>query len=217
MEIAPLPQDESARLDALRRYNILDTEPEQAFDDLVKLAAKICQTPIALVSLVDPLRQWFKAKVGVTACETSRDIAFCAHAILQRGVFEIPDTLVDPRFATNPLVTSEPFIRFYAGTPLMTPDGYPLGTLCVIDRVPKQLTAEQQDVLSTLGRQIVSLLELRLRHRLLEGSMAAQKESQLIQSQLSLRWIMGSRSRPARQALLNAITEHARRPSEQTV
>ncbi len=185
MEIAPLPQDESARLDALCRYNILDTKPEQAFDDLVELAAKICQTPIALVSLVDPLRQWFKAKVGVMACETSRDIAFCAHAILQRGVFEIPDTLVDPRFATNPLVTSDPFIRFYAGTPLMTPDGYPLGTLCVIDRVPKQLTAEQQDVLSTLGRQVVSLLELRLRHRLLEGSMAAQKESQLIQSQLS--------------------------------
>lgn len=99
MEIAPLPSNESARLDALRRYEILDTESEQAFDDLVELAAKICETPIALVSLVDPLRQWFKAKTGVTACETSRDIAFCAHAILQRGIFEVPDTLTDPRFA----------------------------------------------------------------------------------------------------------------------
>jgi len=185
MKIAPLPQDESARLDALRRYEILDTEPEQAFDDLVELAAKICQTPIALVSLVDPLRQWFKAKTGVAACETSRDIAFCAHAILQRAVFEIPDTVTDPRFATNPLVTAEPFIRFYAGTPLVTPDGYALGTLCVIDRVPKHLNEDQRQALTTLGRQVVSLLELRLRHRLLERSVASQKESQLIQSQLS--------------------------------
>jgi GAF domain-containing protein len=185
MEIAPLPSNESARLDALRRYEILDTESEQAFDDLVELAAKICETPIALVSLVDPLRQWFKAKTGVAACETSRDIAFCAHAILQRAIFEVPDTLADPRFAANPLVTAEPFIRFYAGTPLVTPDGYALGTLCVIDRVPRQLNADQREALSSLGRQVMSLLELRLRQTLLERSMAAQKESQLIQTQLS--------------------------------
>lgn len=185
MEIAPLPSNESARLDALRRYEILDTESEQAFDDLVELATKICQTPIALVSLVDPLRQWFKAKTGVTACETSRDIAFCAHAILQRGIFEIPDTLVDPRFATNPLVTADPFIRFYAGTPLVTSDGYALGTLCVIDRVPRQLNTDQREALTTLGRQVVSLLELRLRQMLLERSMAAQQQAQLVQAQLS--------------------------------
>ena len=185
MEIAPLPSNESARLDALRRYEILDTESEQAFDDLVELAAKICETPIALVSLVDPLRQWFKAKTGVTACETSRDIAFCAHAILQRGIFEVPDTLTDPRFATNPLVTADPFIRFYAGTPLVTPDGYALGTLCVIDRVPRQLNTDQREALTTLGRQVVSLLELRLRQTLLERSMAAQQQAQLVQAQLS--------------------------------
>lgn len=182
--IAPLPENESQRLEALKQYAILDTEPEQAFDDLVALAAKICQTPIALVSLVDPLRQWFKAKVGVTACETSRDIAFCAHAILQNGIFEVPDALQDPRFMNNPLVTNDPFIRFYAGIPLITPEGYALGTLCVIDRVPRQLTGDQRQTLTILGQQVVALLELRLRHMFLERSLAAQKQSQLIQAQL---------------------------------
>lgn len=186
MEIAPLPQDESARLDALRRYEILDTPPEEAFDSLTRLAAQICGTPIAVVSLIDPLRQWFKSKVGVTACETSRDIAFCAHAILQRAILEVPDARADPRFATNPLVISDPFIRFYAGTPLITTEGHALGTLCVIDRVPRQLNADQREALIVLGHQVLSLLELRLRHRLLEQSMAAQKESQLIQAQLSV-------------------------------
>ena len=151
MEIAPLPPDESARLDALRRY-ILDTAPEDAFDDLTCLAAKICDAPIALVSLIDPHRQWFKAKVGVTVCETSRDIAFCAHTILQRSILEVPDALADPRFATNPLVTQDPFIRFYAGIPLVTPEGHALGTLCVIDRVPRQLTSDQRQALTILGR-----------------------------------------------------------------
>jgi len=185
MEIAPLPQDESARLEALRHYEILDTAPEESFDDITRLAAQICGTPIALVSLIDPLRQWFKSKVGVTACETSRDIAFCAHAILQPGIFEVPDALADIRFATNPLVTADPFIRFYAGTPLVTPDGLAMGTLCVIDRVPRQLNADQRNALSALGRQVVSLMELRVRHRMLERSMAAKKESQRIQTQLS--------------------------------
>lgn len=185
MEIAPLPQDESARLDALRHYEILDTDPEESFDDITRLAVQICGTPIALVSLIDPLRQWFKSKVGVTACETSRDIAFCAHAILQPGIFEVPDALADSRFATNPLVTADPFIRFYAGTPLVAPDGLAMGTLCVIDRVPRQLNADQRNALSAIGRQVVSLLELRLRHRLLERSLTAQKEPQLIQTQLS--------------------------------
>ena len=184
MEIAPLPQDESARLDALRRYEILDTPPEEAFDSLTRLAAQICGTPIALVSLIDPLRQWFKSKVGVTACETSRDIAFCAHAILQSSIFEVSDTLEDPRFATNPLVTADPFIRFYAGTPLITAAGHALGTLCVIDRVPRQLTADQRQALIVLGHQVVSLLELRLRQTLLERSVAAQQQAQLVQAQL---------------------------------
>lgn len=184
MEIAPLPPDESARLDALRRYDVLDTASEDVFDDLTCLAAKICGTPIALVSLIDPHRQWFKAKVGVTACETSRDMAFCAHTILQRSIFEVPDALVDPRFATNPLVTQDPFIRFYAGIPLVTPEGHALGTLCVIDRVPRQLTSDQRQALTILGRQVVNLLELRLRRSLLKQSETAQQQAEQIQAQL---------------------------------
>ena len=163
--IAPYPENEQARVEALRRYEILDTDPEAPFDDLVQLAAQVCQVPIALISLIDPLRQWFKAKTGVGVCQTSRDIAFCAHAILQRDIFEVPDALGDDRFATNPLVTGEPHIRFYAGAPLIDRDGYALGTLCLIDRVPKRLSWQQKQTLTVLGRQVVAQLELRLRNR----------------------------------------------------
>ena len=175
MEIAPLPPDESARLDTLNQYEILDTAPEEAFDDLTRRAAKVCGTPIALVSLIDPSRQWFKSKVGVTACETSRDIAFCAHAILQRTILEVPDALADPRFADNPLVTGDPFIRFYAGTPLITPEGHALGTLCVIDRVPRQLTDAQRQGLADLGRQVVRLLEHRVRKTVLKPNVMSPR------------------------------------------
>jgi PAS domain S-box-containing protein len=178
MNSAPLPPDESSRLSTLRQYEILDTNPEEPFDNLVHLAAKICGTPIALVSLIDPLRQWFKAKVGMTACETPRNIAFCSHAILQRGIFEVPDTRIDPRFSENPLVTQDPFIWFYAGCPLVTPDGHALGTLCVIDQVPRLLTDDQRQALAILGQQVMSLMELRLRNRLLEQSRAAEIQAQ---------------------------------------
>ncbi|WP_199290227.1 PAS domain S-box protein [Leptolyngbya sp. FACHB-36] len=156
-----MPYNEVERLDALRQYQVLDTPPEATFDDLTTLAAHICQTPIALISLVDHDRQWFKAKLGVTVSETSRDLAFCAHTILQSAPLVVSDTLTDERFAANPLVTEDPHIRFYAGAPLITPHGHQIGTLCVIDRVPRQLTAEQLAALQALSRQAVSQLELR--------------------------------------------------------
>lgn len=156
------PQRESSRLAALLRYEILDTPDEEAFDDFTQLAAQFCGTPIALISLIDERRQWFKSRVGLDVSETPREISFCTHTIQGNDVFEVPDATRDPRFANNPLVTDAPDIRFYAGAPLTTPDGFNLGTLCVIDRKPRQLNDQQRDALERLGRQVIRLFEQRL-------------------------------------------------------
>ncbi|MEQ1631807.1 MAG: PAS domain-containing protein, partial [Planctomycetota bacterium] len=161
MRSAPTPIYEQQRLDALRRYGVLDSLPEQVYDDVVQLAAQICGMPIAMISLVDTDRQWFKAKLGVDQPGTPRDIAFCAHAILERDVFVVPNAAVDERFHDNPLVTGSPGIQFYAGAPIVTPDGFAIGAVCVNDRMPRQLNEGQLQALQSLARQVVGHLELR--------------------------------------------------------
>ena len=164
---APIPENEAARLAALYRYQILDTDPEPAFDDLANLAAYICSTPIASIGLVDADRQWFKAKVGLEIAQTPREIAFCAHTILEPEVLIVPDAKLDSRFANNPLVTFDPGIRFYAGIPLTTYNGYAIGTICVMDRQPRQITSQQVEALKALGRQAIAQLDLRQHNALL--------------------------------------------------
>jgi diguanylate cyclase (GGDEF)-like protein/PAS domain S-box-containing protein len=168
----PVVEHEPARLKALYQYQVLDTDPEPEFDNLTQLAADICDTPIALMSLVDHSRQWFKSKVGLHTSETRRDSAFCSYAILQSDLFIIEDAALDLRFVTNSLVTSEPHIRFYAGFPLVTPAGYRIGTLCVLDRVPRQLSARQIKALQALSRQVVSQLELRRNYAEIKDAIA---------------------------------------------
>ena len=185
----PVPQNEAKRLKVLWQYEVLDTVPEELFDDLTELAAQICEAPIALISLVDEKRQWFKSRVGITVSETSRDISFCAYAITQNDLFIVPDALRDERFAHSPLVTSDPKIRFYAGAPLITPDGHALGTLCVIDKVPRELRLEQKQALRTLARHVVSQLELRRRSRELatvrEKHQASEAELENLRAELA--------------------------------
>ena len=158
---APLPKNEVKRLKVLWQYDVLDTVPEEIFDDLTDLAAHICEAPVALISLVDENRQWFKSRVGISLQETSRDISFCAHALLNDDMLVIPDATKDPRFRDNPMVTGPQRIRFYAGAPLVTPDGHALGTLCVLDKQPRKLRSEQLQALRVLARHVVSQLELR--------------------------------------------------------
>lgn len=180
--------DEAARLAALRRYRILDTDPEQAFDDLTLLASHICEAPIALITLLDEDRQWFKSQIGLTGQETARNVSFCTHAIERPGeIMIVPNALHDLRFVNNPFVVGEPKIRFYAGAPLVTPEGYALGTLCVVDRVPRNLTDEQREALSALRRQVQAQLELRrnlneLKEALADRDHAEQAQEQLIAS-----------------------------------
>lgn len=145
---------------SLRSYNLLDTAPERDFDELVELASLICETPISTITLIDEARQWFKAKVGLDSSEGSRDESFCAHAILDDQMMIVPDATQDKRFFDNPLVLGQPDIRFYAGMPLINPEGYKLGTLCVIDTKPKDLTETQKFCLTVLSKQVVKQMEL---------------------------------------------------------
>src|SRR6266581_517536 len=208
---APVKNSESRRLKVLWQYDILDTVPEEVFDDLTELAARICEAPIALISLVDEDRQWFKSKVGVSISETSRDISFCGHAIGQHDLFIVADATKDERFAHNPLVTSDPKIRFYAGVPLVTPDGHALGTLCVIDKVPRELKPDQKTALRVLARHVMTQLELRRRSHEL-----ARAHEQRDQVQIELekaRAELASLRRKARQTKKKSPRRSRKKPS----
>jgi anti-sigma regulatory factor (Ser/Thr protein kinase) len=175
--------DETARLAALRSYRILDTEPEAAFDDLTLLASQICGTPIAAISLIDNDRQWLKSKVGLPFGEGPRHLSFCTHA-LSESMMIVRDAREDDRFRENPMVTGEPHVRFYAGAPLVTPDGHALGTLCVVDRQPRTLTEEQTQALDALRRQVQSQLELRRNLVELNRALVARDIAEAAQDQL---------------------------------
>lgn len=156
----PIPFNEKERLDALHSYQIINTIPEEKFDSLTQIAAYICDSPIVLISLIDTNRLWFKSKIGMNISGIPRDISFCQYTIIQDEIFEIENALKDERFQNNPFVLGPPYIRFYAGTPLKTPEGFNVGTLCVFDTEPKILNSKQKMILKVLSNQVIANLEL---------------------------------------------------------
>jgi GAF domain-containing protein len=161
MKSIPKPANEDQRLAALHRYRLLDTAAETAFDDFTKIASHVCHTPIATISLIDAERQWLKSRIGLEGTEAPREHAFCSYTILGTETLVVEDATADARFADNPLVTGAPHIRFYAGAPLIDRDGHALGALCVVDRKPRPLSAEQQEALAALSRRVMAQIELR--------------------------------------------------------
>ncbi|MGI4790398.1 MAG: GAF domain-containing protein, partial [Janthinobacterium lividum] len=173
---------EADRIAALHTLMVLDTAQEESYDDITCLTARLCDVPIALISLVDEDRQWFKSRVGLDVCETAREFSFCSHAIQQPELFIVPDAAADPRFADNPFVAGDPYIRFYAGVPLVTTEGHALGSLCVIDRQPRILTDEQKAILKMLARQVIDRIELNGR-AVLQKQLVAQQEGLLAEKE----------------------------------
>lgn len=192
-----LSTNDRDRVAALQKYAILDTEPEQAFDDLTLLASFICKTPIASITLIDENRQWFKSTIGLNVSETPRDIAFCSVAIQQSDVMVVPDTLQDERFRNNPFVTAEPKIRFYAGAPLINEDGYALGTLCVVDKTPREFNDEQKEALKALSRLVLAQMEFRRNLQLLKEALTErtkdehEREREILKLQQQLTRVLG--------------------------
>lgn len=178
MSPAPVPANEVSRLQTLHGYSILDSVSEQEFDDITELASFICDTPISLISLVDEERQWFKSRVGLDAQETGRSESFCAHMLTTGRSMVVEDTLEDDRFANNPLVVGEPGIRFYAGAPLIAPNGHILGSLCVIDRKPRKLSDRQQRSLEALSRRVIAAFEARVNAEEAKRAAAALMQSE---------------------------------------
>ena len=176
MIVPPLPKHEQERLRDLFETELLDSPKDSEFDDIVKLASQICDMPISLITLIDSNRQWFKAKVGIDVEETSREVSFCGHAILEDQLFEVQDALKDERFHDNPLVVEDPSIRFYAGYPLITGAGNRLGTLCVIDRVPRKLTDDQIFALKVLSQNVIKIAELRQKNKQLSHMAGTHKK-----------------------------------------
>ncbi len=199
------PEAEHRRLEAVRSTGLLDTKPEQAYDDLVQLAACICQVPISLVTLVDEHRLWLKAKVGVPISEVPRNFSFCSYTIQHDDLFVIPDTLQDPRYATNISVTGAPSIRFYAGYPLSNSNGEKLGSLCVVDCVPRELNSDQQTAMQVLGRQVMVQMELKQRLEALHITLQ-QKHLAEVALQSSQRMLESANTQLLQQSLTDPLT-----------